>query len=64
MVQKTFIFFKRSSLLRNFVNYGRKKFYSVEPWSKQINDLKELFSTESFIVKYFFLVFQFLFSYI
>jgi hypothetical protein len=25
--------YKRSSLLRTFVNYGRKEFYKVGPWS-------------------------------
>jgi hypothetical protein len=25
--------YKRCSLLRTFVNYGRKKFYKVGPWS-------------------------------
>ncbi len=26
---------KHSSLLRTFVNYGRKKFYNIGPWCKQ-----------------------------
>ncbi len=25
---------KHSSLLRKFVNYGRKKFYNIDPWSQ------------------------------
>jgi hypothetical protein len=34
---------KRSSLLRTFVNYGRKKFYNIRPRMKKFAEIKVLF---------------------
>ncbi len=37
---------KRSSLLRTLVNYGRKKFYSIEPWFVRLQIIINLNKTK------------------
>ncbi len=37
---------KHSSLLRKFVNYGRKKFYNIWPWSSQRDHPTLIFVTK------------------